>query len=57
MNPFYLTALVVLCLFIIRTESYRFRIYIKQLEKEIVDAFAIQRPTRYKPSKYLVIFK
>lgn len=54
---FHLIALLILILFILRTQYSLFRAWSKALEKEIVDAFAINRPTRYKPSKYLVIFR
>lgn len=57
MNPFYSTCLTILFLFILRTELSLLRAWVKKTEKEIVKAFAIQRPTRYKPSKYLVISK
>lgn len=53
----YSTCFFILILFILRTETYRLRQYIKELDKEITKAFNTQKPTRYKPSKYLVISK
>lgn len=50
------TALILTFFFVVlRIESYSLRQHIKQLDKEITKAFNTQKPTRYKPSKYLVI--
>lgn len=53
----YIALILVFLFVVLRIESYRFRLWIKELDKEITKAFNTQRPTRYKPSKYLIIRK
>lgn len=52
------TALMLTFLFVvIRIESYSLRQYIKQLDKEITKAFNTQKQSKYRPGKYLTIFR
>lgn len=51
----YFCGFIVLCLFILRTETYPYRVWLRKLEADLNQIFPSNVKCKYKPSKWRVI--